>query len=187
GRLELEGATLQEPRSEQAIQYVPDDRLTEGLLLDWSVADNIAMNSLDQTAGRGGLQSVPKLGELGQHWKERLRIKTPTVAAPVSALSGGNQQRVLLSRMLAPQPRVLILNTPTVGVDVGSRAEIHDLIRSVAYDGTAVLLISDEPAELMSVCDDIAFIVDGLITARHAADEIDEEGIIDINGQGQAA
>lgn len=74
-----------------------------------------------------------------------------------------------------------------MGVDVGSRAEIHDLIRSVADDGTAVLLISDEPAELMSVCDDIAFVVDGRITARHAADEIDEEGIIDINGQGQAA
>ena len=187
GRIELEGTPLRDPRSEPTIQYVPDDRLTEGLLLDWSIADNIAMNSLDQTSGRGGLQSVSKIGELGQHWKERLRIKTPTVAAPVSALSGGTQQRVLLSRMLAPQPRVLILNNPTVGVDVGSRAEIHDLIRSVADDGTAVLLISDEPAELMSVCDDIAFVVDGLITARHAAHEIDEEGIIDINGQGKAA
>jgi simple sugar transport system ATP-binding protein len=187
GRIELEGASLSDVRSERTIQYVPDDRLTEGLLLDWSIADNIAMNSLDQTTGRGGLQSVPKLGELGTHWKERLRIKTPTVAAPVSALSGGNQQRVLLSRMLAPRPRVLILNNPTVGVDVGSRAEIHDLIRSVADDGTAVLLISDEPAELMSVCDDIAFVVDGRITERRAADEIDEEGIIDINGQGKAA
>ena len=187
GRLELEGATLQEPRSEQAIQYVPDDRLTEGLLLDWSIADNIAMNSLDQTVGRAGFQSVPKLGELGQHWREKLRIKTPTVAAPVSALSGGNQQRVLLSRMLAPRPRVLILNNPTVGVDVGSRAEIHDLIRSVADEGTAVLLISDEPAELVSVCDDIAFVVDGRITERRPAGEIDEEEIIDINGQGKAA
>jgi len=145
------------------------------------------MNSLDQTAGKGGLQSVTKIGELGEKWKDRLRIKTPTVAAPVSALSGGNQQRVLLSRMLAPSPRVLILNNPTVGVDVGSRAEIHDLVRSVADDGTAVLLISDEPAELMSVCDDIAFVVDGRITARHGTDEIDEERIIDINGQGQAA
>lgn len=187
GRVTLEGAVLEDRRSERTIQYVPDDRLTEGLLLDWSIADNIAMNSLDQTAGRGGLQSVPKIGELGEQWKERLRIKTPTVAAPVSALSGGNQQRVLLSRMLAPHPRVLILNNPTVGVDVGSRAEIHDLIRSVADDGTAVLLISDEPAELMSVCDDLVFVVDGRITARHGADEIDEEMIIDINGQGQPA
>jgi simple sugar transport system ATP-binding protein len=187
GRVELEGAALEDRRSERTIQYVPDDRLTEGLLLDWSIADNIAMNSLDQTAGKGGLQSVTKIGELGEKWKDRLRIKTPTVAAPVSALSGGNQQRVLLSRMLAPSPRVLILNNPTVGVDVGSRAEIHDLVRSVADDGTAVLLISDEPAELMSVCDDIAFVVDGRITARHGTDEIDEERIIDINGQGQAA
>ena len=187
GRVELEGSVLEDRRSERTIQYVPDDRLTEGLLLDWSIADNIAMNSLDQTAGKGGLQSVTKIGELGEKWKDRLRIKTPTVAAPVSALSGGNQQRVLLSRMLAPSPRVLILNNPTVGVDVGSRAEIHDLVRSVADDGTAVLLISDEPAELMSVCDDIAFVVEGRITARHSTDEIDEEKIIDINGQGQAA
>lgn len=187
GRVELEGSVLEDRRSERTIQYVPDDRLTEGLLLDWSIADNIAMNSLDQTAGKGGLQSVTKIGELGEKWKARLRIKTPSVAAPVSALSGGNQQRVLLSRMLAPSPRVLILNNPTVGVDVGSRAEIHDLVRSVADDGTAVLLISDEPAELMSVCDNIAFVVDGRITARHSTDEIDEERIIDINGQGQAA
>jgi simple sugar transport system ATP-binding protein len=187
GRIQLEGRPLRDRRSERTIQYVPDDRLTEGLMLEWSIADNIAMNSLDQTVGRVGFQSVSKLAELGQHWREKLRIKTPTVAAPVSALSGGNQQRVLLSRMLAPQPRVLILNNPTVGVDVGSRAEIHDLIRTVADDGTAVLLISDEPAELMSVCDDIAFIVDGRITERRAADQIDEEGIIDINGQGNAA
>ncbi|MGP9539137.1 sugar ABC transporter ATP-binding protein [Brachybacterium sp. AOP43-C2-M15] len=187
GRIELDGTVLRDPRSEPSIQYVPDDRLTEGLMLDWSIADNIAVNSLDQTAGRGGLQSVAKLGDLGRLWRKRLRIKTPTVAAPVSALSGGNQQRVLLSRTLAPGPRVLILNNPTVGVDVGSRAEIHDLVRSVADDGTAVLLISDEPAELMSVCDDIAFVVDGRITQRRAADQIDEDGIIDINGQEKAA
>jgi simple sugar transport system ATP-binding protein len=187
GSIALEGRPLREPRSERSLQYVPDDRLTEGLLLDWSIADNIALNSRDQTAGRGRMQSLAKLGELAESWRDRLRIKTPSVAAPVSALSGGNQQRVLLARTLAPHPKVLILNNPTVGVDVGSRAEIHDLIRQVADDGTAVLLISDEPAELMSVCDDIAFIVDGHLTERRAVDEIDEETIIDINGQARAA
>ena len=184
GRILLEGRPLSQPRSVPEIQYVPEDRLTEGLLLEWSIADNIAMNSLDQIRGRGRLLSTAKLGELGNHWRERLRIKTPAVAAPASTLSGGNQQRVLLARMLAPKPRVLVLNNPTVGVDVGARAEIHDLIRSVADDGTAVLLISDEPAELLSVCDDLVFVVGGRITQRSPAVELTEERVIDINGQG---
>lgn len=183
GRIDFEGRRLADPRSETAIQYVPDDRLTEGLLLEWSIADNVAMNSLEQIRGRGGLLSTRKLGELGEKWRQELRIKTPTIAAPASALSGGNQQRVLLARMLAPGPRVLVLNNPTVGVDVGSRAEIHSLVRSVADEGTAVLLISDEPAELMGVCDDISFVVDGRIIRREPVDSLSEELIIDINGQ----
>lgn len=185
--MSLDGAPLQDRRAEAAIQYVPDDRLTEGLLMEWSIADNIAMNALDQIRGRGRLLSTTQLGELATRWKDKLRIKTPSVAAPASALSGGNQQRVLLARLLAPAPRVLILNNPTVGVDVGSRAEIHDLVRSVADDGTAVLLISDEPAELLSVCDDIAFVVDGRIIDHQSANELSEETVIDINGQGEAA
>ena len=187
GQVSLDGAPLQDRRAEAAIQYVPDDRLTEGLLMEWSIADNIAMNALDQIRGRGRLLSTTQLGELATRWKDKLRIKTPSVAAPASALSGGNQQRVLLARLLAPAPRVLILNNPTVGVDVGSRAEIHDLVRSVADDGTAVLLISDEPAELLSVCDDIAFVVDGRIIDHQSANELSEETVIDINGQGEAA
>lgn len=187
GQILLDGRRLRDPRSAGAIQYVPDDRLTEGLLLEWSIADNIAVGSLDQTRGRGRLVTDSRIGELAETWRERLRIKAPDVAAPAAALSGGNQQRVLLARALAPRPRVVILNNPTVGVDVGSRADIHDLIRAVADEGTAVLLVSDEPAELMSVCDDVAFVVDGRIVARESADALDEERIIDINGRRSVA
>ena len=187
GRIELDGRPLRDPRAEAAIQYVPDDRLTEGLFLEWSIADNTIVNDLASARGRGGLLSGGRIGEIAETWRERLRIKTPDVAAPASALSGGNQQRVLLARALAPAPRVVILNNPTVGVDVGSRADIHDLIRSVADDGAAVLVVSDEPAELMSVCDDIAFVVRGEIVRTARAEELTEETIIDINGQGRAA
>ena len=166
---------------------MPDDRLTEGLFLEWSIADNMVVNALPLAQGKGGLLSNSRIGSLADTWRERLRIKAPDVAAPAATLSGGNQQRVLLARALASDPRVVVLNNPTVGVDVGSRADIHDLVRHIADDGTAVLVVSDEPAELMSVCDDVAFVVEGRVVEIRPADELSEEQIIDINGQGRAA
>jgi simple sugar transport system ATP-binding protein len=187
GQIHYRGRPLRAAWKESSIQYVPDDRLTEGLFLEWSIADNIATTALHLTQGRGGLLSRSKHGELARTWQERLRIKAPDVAAPAAALSGGNQQRVLLARALAPSPDVVVLNNPTVGVDVGSRADIHRLIQSMADDGTAVLLISDEPAELLAVSDDVSFVVEGRIVRSCPADELTEEAIIEIDGQGRAA
>ncbi len=187
GCIQLSGRELKEARSEGKIQYVPDDRLTEGLFLEWTIADNMAASSLAQTRSKGRLLGLKKITELGRTWQERLRIKAPDVDVPASSLSGGNQQRVLLARCMAPRPSVIILNNPTVGVDVGSRADIHDLIRELADSNVAVLLISDEPAELLSVCDEIAFVFDGTITQRAAAEELTEDDIVDINGKGHAA
>lgn len=187
GEIRFDGTRLRDPRRRPEIQYVPDDRLTEGLFLEWSIADNIVAGALPLAQGRGGLLSTSRIGALADTWRERLRIKTPDVTAPAATLSGGNQQRVLLARALASGPRVVVLNNPTVGVDVGSRADIHDLVRHIADDGTAVLVVSDEPAELMSVCDDVAFVVEGRIVETRAASDLSEEQIIDINGQGRAA
>lgn len=181
GQLSFHGKPVASMLGRPELQYVPDDRLTEGLFLDWSIAENIIPNDLVETRGRAGLLSAGKQRGIAQDWRDRLTIKTPTVEAPVSSLSGGNQQRVLLARAFAPGPQVVIFNNPTVGVDVGSRAAIHDLIRSVADGGAAVLLISDEPAEVLSVSDDVAFIVQGRLVATHPATELDEEQVIDIN------
>lgn len=183
GEILFEGKRVRKLRGRRDIQYVPDDRLTEGLFLEWAIADNIVTQSVDQATGKGGLVSVARIRELAQTWREKLRIKTPSVDAPAYSLSGGNQQRVLLARALAPNPKVIILNNPTVGVDVGSRAEIHDLVRSMSDESTAVLLISDEPAELMSVCDDVAFVADGRITEVHPVESLSEDSIIEINGK----
>lgn len=187
GRVLVRGEPAKDLDADHTLQYVPDDRLTEGLFLDWSIADNVVANDLDEVVGTGRLLSGAKISQLATRWKDDLRIKTPTVEAPASSLSGGNQQRVLLARALAPRPQVVVLNNPTVGVDVGSRADIHRLIRDAADEGTAFLVISDEPAELLSVCDDIVFIAQGRVVARHRADSIDEETLVDIVSGGAAS
>lgn len=187
GEVWYRGQKVRNRRRRRTLQYVPDDRLTEGLLLEWSIADNIVMNDLDSTLGRARTVSARRITEIGERWRERLRIKAPDATTPVSSLSGGNQQRVLLARALAPHPDVVVLNNPTVGVDVGSRADIHNLIRSEADGGTAILLISDEPAELLSVCDDVLLVDSGRIVGSYDVEEMDEAKLISLISTGGAA
>lgn len=184
GEVRIHGRSVWNRRADPRLQYVPDDRLTEGLFLDWSIADNIVTDSLNETVDRRGVVSTTRIVKLADDWRETLRIKTPDVTNPVSSLSGGNQQRVLLARALAPQPDVVILNNPTVGVDIGSRADIHDVVRHAADEGTAFLVISDEPAELLSICDDLVFIHEGRVIDQRSADSLDEETLIDIISEG---
>lgn len=184
GEIRYRGEVLDSPRKNARLQYVPEDRLTEGLFLNWSVADNVATNDLDAVTGRAGTLSGSRIVALANHWREKLRIKTPSVTLPASSLSGGNQQRVLLARALAPDPDVIILNNPTMGVDIGSRAAIHDLIRHTADQGKAILVNSDEPAELLSICDDLVFIDEGRAVDRRRAADLDEDGLLDTIGQG---
>jgi simple sugar transport system ATP-binding protein len=187
GEIRFHGKAMSNPRANPRLQYVPEDRLTEGLFLDWPIADNIITNNLDDAVGSRRTLSSAKVHDIAERWRTRLSIKTPSVANPVLSLSGGNQQRVLLARALAPRPDVVILNNPTVGVDIGSRADIHSLIRDVASDGTAILLISDEPAELLSVCDDVVFIHRGRVVDRRRADSLDEDALLDIISSGGQA
>jgi simple sugar transport system ATP-binding protein len=133
------------------IGYVPEDRLTEGLFLAQSIARNVAIGRLDAHQA-GGLLDLKSLWAEAADWLTRLRVKAPSVQAPVRALSGGNQQRVVLARWLAQAPRVLILNGPSVGVDVGSKAEIHGIIRDLSVTGLGVVVISDDLPELLATC-----------------------------------
>lgn len=184
GEVRFHGELVHDRRSDRRLQYVPDDRLTEGLFLDWSIADNIITNDLDEAVGEGRTVSTTTITEVADRWREQLRVKTPDVTNPVSSLSGGNQQRVLLARALAPRPDAIILNNPTVGVDIGSRADIHDVVRAAADGGTAVLVISDEPAELLGLCDDLVFIHEGRIIDRRRAEDLDEDALLDIISEG---
>jgi len=167
GRVTLNGAVipLGDPIAAAAagIGYVPEDRLTEGLFLEQSIAHNIAVGRFDAHA-QNGVLNLHTLWAEASDWLKRLSIKAPDPTAPVRSLSGGNQQRVVLARWMARQPRVLVLNGPSVGVDVGSKAEIHGIIADLAAHGLGVIVISDDLPELLATCHRILVMKGGVIT-----------------------
>ncbi len=155
GRVEIAGmpVPLGDPlaAAKAGIGYVPEDRLTEGLFLAQSIARNVAIGRIGAHERAGILDHAGLWGEAAD-WLQRLSVRTPSVEAPVRSLSGGNQQRVVLARWLARGPRVLVLNGPSVGVDVGSKADIHRIIRDLSVEGLGVVVISDDLPELLSTC-----------------------------------
>lgn len=145
------------------IGYVPEDRLTEGLFLTQSIARNVAIGRLE-AHGPGGVLDFAGLWGEAIDWLRKLSVKAPEVEAPVRSLSGGNQQRVVLARWLARSPRVLVLNGPSVGVDVGSKADIHQIIRDLSQTGLGVIVISDDLPELLATCHRILVMKGGRVT-----------------------
>jgi simple sugar transport system ATP-binding protein len=158
------------------IAYVPEDRLTEGLFLDQSIRDNIVVSSLDENAYFGWLP-LGRLSSRAVAAARKLAIRISSVAAPVSSLSGGNQQRVVLARWLERRPKLIVLNGPTVGVDVASKHDIHELLLSLARAGAAVLIVTDDISEAVVVSDRILVMVRGRFVAEHAGDDVTEEEI----------
>lgn len=133
------------------IAYVPEDRLTESLFMEQSITGNIILQSMEKVSRKGMFQK-PEAHRQAARWIERLRIKAREADDPVSTLSGGNQQKVVLAKNLMSEPKLLILNCPTVGVDIGSKMEINLLVQQVAKEGMAVILISDDPGEILTNC-----------------------------------
>jgi simple sugar transport system ATP-binding protein len=145
------------------IGYVPEDRLTEGLFLTQSIGRNIVVGTLDKFGGKARLLSISRMRQSVATWVQQLAIKTNSPELPVRTLSGGNQQRVVLAKWLAGAPRVLILNGPTVGVDVGSKHELHEIIKDLARNGMGLIVISDDIPELLQVCNRILLMRKGHI------------------------
>lgn len=152
--------------------YVPEDRLEEGLFLEKSITDNIAMTVFDRFRSAFGIIRMDRAATLARGMLDELKVTAPDVSVPVSALSGGNQQRVLIGRWLATQPRVLVLHGPTVGVDVGSKDTIFRIIQSQAEAGLGVVIISDDIPELIQNCDRIAVMQQGQITTVFNGDAV---------------
>ena len=159
--------------SEARIGYVPEDRLTEGLFLTQSIVRNVGIGRVDAHESAGFLDRRGLAAEAAE-WLRRLKVKAPDIEAPVQSLSGGNQQRVALARWLARAPQVLILNGPSVGVDVGSKADIHDIIRDLATEGIGVIVISDDLPELLATCHRILVMRGGAMVDEVAATDTDE-------------
>lgn len=159
---------------DHGIGYVPEDRLSEGLFLEQSIGNNILICTLQDVLGKLGLVSNKKMSEHIQGWVKNLSIKTPTYELPVKTLSGGNQQRVVLAKWLASSPKLLILNGPTVGVDIGSKMELHEIIRNLARAGMGVIVISDDIPELFQTCNRILLMKRGKIVEEFQSQQISE-------------
>jgi simple sugar transport system ATP-binding protein len=170
GEIRIDGAPVAIGSPRDAIRHgialLPEDRLTQGLYLSESIRNNIVVTILDRLVNRLGLLDPAKRHAEGASWVKLLQIKTPSAAAEVRTLSGGNQQRVVIAKWLATHPRIFILDGPTVGIDIGSRHNIHAVIRDLARQGMAIILISDEIPELLGNCNRLLVMGGGRITGR---------------------
>ncbi len=177
GEIRLDGRVIR-PRSarraiEAGLAYVSEDRLSLGLIQRQSIADNIVITVLDRLLIWRRFLSVTRKEALAGDWLERLAVKFDEPDDAVSTLSGGNQQRVVLAKWLATNPKVLILDSPTVGVDVGARAGIFEVVRELAERGMGIVMISDEIPETYYNADRILHMRGGRVVDSFAPREVD--------------
>jgi rhamnose transport system ATP-binding protein len=158
GRILLEGREVRIASPQEAVSlgiaYVPEDRRKHGVISEFSISENTALAALPRLFSKG-FRTRRTETSLAEQYISKLQTKTESAQTPTGNLSGGNQQKVALARWLATQPNVLILDEPTQGVDVGAKSETHSIIRQLAEDGLAVLLISSDLPEIMGMSDRI--------------------------------
>ncbi len=191
GEVLLEGrpVTFRSPAEalRAGIAYVPEDRHQDGLILDFSIANNITLPILPRLFPRLFLRSREE-DEVATRFSERLRVRATGVGQAVSALSGGNQQKVVIAKWLATQPRVLILDEPTRGVDIGAKVEVHRIVSELAATGLAIIMISSDLPEVLAMSDRILVLHEGRIAAEIArADASEERVMFAATGQVEAA
>lgn len=171
--------SLSGPRSAMSlgVVYSSENRRAEGIIADLSVLDNI---TLALQADRGVFRRIPpaRRRELAASWVEALGIRPPDLDRPAGTLSGGNQQKVLLARLLALSPRVLILDEPTRGIDVGAKVEIQNLVAEMASNGLSVMFISAELEEVLRVGDRVAILRDGRIVETLPSDQLTVDSLL---------
>ena len=156
---------------------VPEDRRLHGLVIPESVGFNLSLPNLDLLGSRLGVNRRAE-AELHRTWIDRLRVRTPSAAQPVGLLSGGNQQKVVYGKWLARRPKVLILDEPTRGVDVGAKAEIYTLIDELAGQGVAVWMITSDMEELLGMSDRVVVMHEGRVAGELSGDQLNEEAVM---------
>jgi rhamnose transport system ATP-binding protein len=159
------------------LAFVPEDRQHQGLVLEMAIADNATLPFLRRLT-RFGLLNRRRERDVAGEFTRRLQVKSASLDQPVRALSGGNQQKVVLAKWLATHPKVLILDEPTRGIDIGTKAEVHRIISGLAAEGMAILLISSELPEVLGMADRILVMHEGRLTGEFARDEADQESIM---------
>ncbi|MCB1501077.1 MAG: sugar ABC transporter ATP-binding protein [Bauldia sp.] len=187
GHFEMNGARLDVADEAEAVSkglaLVPEERRAQGMLLDQSVAFNINLASLLQLRSVPGLPfvSAGKARGRAEHLMKQLAVKAPGAGAKISGLSGGNQQKTMIARWLRPGTKVLILDEPSRGVDVGAREEIHGAIRDLARNGVGIIVISSDVEELAILADRVVVLREGHVTGELVGDEISEARIIELS------
>ena len=181
GEIILDGQRVEIHSPAQAIQrrigYLPEDRKAAGLFLDMAIKNNIEVSILPEVSDNGFI-APSKEKRIAQDYVKRLNISTPSVEQQIRRLSGGNQQKTLIAKWLAIRPRLLIVDEPTRGIDVGAKREIHYLLRRLAQEGVGVIMISSELPEVLGMSDRMLVMHEGAIVAELTADQATEEAIM---------
>jgi rhamnose transport system ATP-binding protein len=182
GIVEIEGRQLRirSPKEavENGIAYLSEDRRRLGLSLSQSVAANITLATLERYTKRFGLLDRSREHRDAASLRERLGIRTSSLSSPVSQLSGGNQQKTMLAKWLNAEPKVLILDEPTRGIDVGAKAEVHRFVDELARSGIAILLISSDLPEVIAMSDRVAVMREGTLRGIYSRQEATQERIM---------
>jgi ribose transport system ATP-binding protein len=181
GSIHINGAVhkITSPRTaiNSGIGFLTEDRKSQGLVLSLSVERNLCLSSLDKFSNWGVMNTGQERRAAGRYVSE-LRIKTPSLDQKVVFLSGGNQQKVVLSKWLCSQAEVFIFDEPTRGVDVGAKAEIYQLMNRLTAQGVAIIMISSEMLEVLGMSDRILVMRGGQIAAEFSAEEATQERIL---------
>ena len=162
---------------ENGIAYVPEDRHQQGLVMNFSIASNITLSILQQVS-RLGLIQPRREQKIADDYSRQLHVRSTGVDQLVNALSGGNQQKVVLGKWLATNPSVLILDEPTRGIDVGAKAEVHRIISELASSGLAIILISSELPEVLAMADQVIVLHEGRVTGTFVRSEATQERVM---------
>ena len=182
GRVFIEGGPVAIRSPLQAVEYgmalVPEDRKKHGLLIDLSVQNNVGLVGLRANSRRFGFANFGKQKSDANEMIDRLGVKTPSNHQAAKFLSGGNQQKVVLGKWLSMSPKILLLDEPTRGIDIGAKQEIYQLIESLASEKMAILFVSSELEEVIGIADRVYVMHEGQVTGELQRDELSEESIM---------
>jgi rhamnose transport system ATP-binding protein len=182
GTVTVDGVKLKPGSPTGAMQagigLVPEDRRQQGLVMELSIERNMGLTRLQALRNRFGVIGMGSEAKLTKDWATKLQLKYHKLSDPVGFLSGGNQQKVVLGKWLATSPKVLIIDEPTRGIDVGTKAEVHRLMSELAGEGLAVLMISSELPEVLGMADRVLVMHEGRIARELTREEADEENVV---------
>ena len=162
---------------QHGIAYVPEDRHGQGLVLDFPIAANVTLPILPRLS-QYGLLDRDRERAVADEYAHRLQVKAAGLSSPASSLSGGNQQKVVLGKWLATDPKVLILDEPTRGIDIGTKAEVHRIVSHLATEGMAIMLISSELPEILAMSDRVLVLHEGRLTGEFVRGDANQENVM---------